>query len=65
MNRYKITKYMEAKSLTDALKKERDVKPDDAWKDETQPEKSDLTQIGFNLDNSEYYSPYLKRKKHK
>lgn len=38
MKRYVIKKYIMAKSLMEALKKEKDVKPDDAWVDEKQPD---------------------------
>jgi len=67
MNRYVIKKYVMAKSLSDALKKEKDVAPDDAWKDEKQPEPEQKPdQIGFNIEgDSYYYSPYIKRKKRK
>ena len=65
MTRYIIKKYVEANSLEEALKLERKIKPDDAWKDEKQPEpeqKADL--IGFDTSGSGYYySPYMKRKK--
>ena len=65
MPRYIIKKYVDAPSLEEALKRERNIRPDDAWKDEKQPEpESKRDQIGFNLRGSEYfYSPYMKRKK--
>jgi hypothetical protein len=66
MNRYIIKKYVMAKSLAEALKKEREIKPEDAWKDEKQPEAPQADAIGFNLDASDYYySPVLKRKRKK
>ena len=66
MNRYIIKKYVIAKSLADALKIERDIKPEDAWKDEKQPDPPQADAIGFNLNGSDYYySPVLKRKKRK
>lgn len=50
MNRYVIKKYVMANSLEEALKKEAKVKPEDAWKDEKQPEHTELpSQIGFQL----------------
>lgn len=63
MTRYLIKKYVDANSLEEALKIERKVKPQDAFKAEEQPD-SNKDQIGFKLDASEYYySPILKRKK--
>jgi hypothetical protein len=66
MNRYVIKKYVIAKSLAEALKKERDIQPEDAWKDEKQPDPVETTQIGFELQGRDSYishSPYMKRKK--
>lgn len=52
-----------ANSLTEAIKKESDVPPSEAWKDEKQPEEP-KDQIGFRLDGDGfYYSPYLKKRK--
>lgn len=67
MPQYIIKKYVQAKSLEEALKIEKKIKPDDAWKDEKQPEQSEqVSQFGFNLESSNYYySPYLKRKRKK
>jgi len=63
MTRYVIKKYVDAKSLDEALKKERDIKPDDVFKADEQPE-SQKDQIGFNLPQSDYYySPHMKKKK--
>jgi hypothetical protein len=65
MTRYIIKKYVDADSLEDALRIERKVKPQDAFKAEEQPEQP-TDQIGFDLQGSGYYySPYLKRKKRK
>jgi hypothetical protein len=50
MPRYVIKKYVIADSLEEALKKERRIKPDEAWKDEKQPEGSTTTSaIGFEV----------------
>jgi hypothetical protein len=66
MNRYIIKKYVMAKSLAEALKIERDIKPEDAWKDEKQPEAPQADAIGFNLNGSDYYySPHMNKKKRK
>lgn len=66
MNRYVIKKYVMAKSLAEALKKERDIKPEDAWKDEKQPESEQKAEaIGFDLDAGYFPSPYMKKKKKK
>ena len=63
MTRYIIKKYVDAESLEEALKIERQIRPQDAFKADEQPE-APKDQIGFNLDGSGYYySPYLKRKK--
>ena len=63
MPRYIIKKYVDADSLEDALKLERKIRPEDAFKADEQPE-SKKDQIGFNLEgDGYYYSPYMKRKK--
>lgn len=65
MTRYVIKKYVDADSLEDALKIERKVKPQDAFKADEQPE-GQKDQIGFNLAQSDYYySPHMKRTKKK
>jgi hypothetical protein len=63
MKRYIIKKYIMAESLQKALEQERKIKPEDAWLDEKQPERQELTsQIGFELPASEYYySPVMKK----
>ena len=63
MTRYVIKKYVDAPSLEEALRIERKVKPQDAFKADEQPE-SPKDQIGFDISGSKYYySPYSKRKK--
>lgn len=55
-----------ANSIQDALKKERDIKPEECWVDEKQPDPVNTTQIGFDLKGGKYYySPYMKRKRKK
>jgi len=65
MNRYIIKKYVVAKSLQQALQKEKSARPDEILKDENQSESEPkVDAIGFSLEgDGYYYSPYLKRKK--
>lgn len=64
MKRFVVKKYIMAKSASDALRKERMIKPDDVWVDEKQPEQSQMDAIGFDLDiSSVYYSEYMKKHK--
>jgi hypothetical protein len=67
MPRYIIKKYVTASSMLEALVREKDIKADEVWKDEKQPEESPAPeQIGFRLDgDGYYYSPYMKRRKKK
>jgi hypothetical protein len=53
-----------ANSLVEALQNEHKVKPDDGWIDDKYEPEEKTSQIGFNIESSEYYySPVMKPKK--
>lgn len=48
MKRYVLRKYVMAKNITEAIKKDRDTEVSDAWVDDKETE-SNATAIGFDL----------------
>lgn len=65
--RYIVRKYVMAKSIVEAVEKEKKQPADDCWIDENQPTQTEQASlIGFVSDEGGYYySPHMKRRKKK